>query len=74
MVKYIGLEFSIGHIPCDLQRCLLENLCAGQVIEDLGHATLTRRPTLGKGDVALMLWRSLWMSHGPAVRNGTISP
>ena len=43
-------------------------------IEDLGHATLTRRPTLGKGDVALMLWRSLWMSHGPAVRNGTIGP
>ena len=30
-------------------------------IEALGFDTLQLRPTLGKWDVTVMLWRSLWM-------------
>ena len=30
-------------------------------IEAMNFATLNRRPTVGKWDVPLMLWRALWM-------------
>jgi squalene synthase HpnC len=39
-------------------------------IEGLGFGTLTQRPTVGKRDIPVMLWRSLWMRRS----DGTITP
>ena len=38
-----------------------------------GYTTLSTRPSLSKWDVAVMLWRALWMRAKPSRADGTIS-
>ena len=74
MQKGFNLPLQVpGRAGWELRLVVQGGLRILERIEQQGHATLRTRPSLGKWDVVVMLWRALWMRTKASRADGTIS-
>ena len=66
MIDYLLVRFRAGpnvvrHAVLEAARAIASEQSIPIIIEALQFGTLQTRPTLRRRDLALMLWRALWM-------------